>query len=280
MKPVIHPVLLLVLSDLHIEFGPFESPDPALYELVVLAGDTGVGERCVQWAREQPCRSGEPIVMVPGNHEFYRVERSCTLRALREAARGSNEHLLDRDEIILRGVRFLGATLWTDFALDEARCFPTSLAMRHARRGLNDFAGAIRQRMRQLPGERPFSPEDAAGQHRLVRAWLQQRLDVQHEADHPVASTVVVTHHGPSGRSIDPRYQRSPLNPCFFSDLPESFFGQAALWVHGHTHSSTDYRHHGTRVIANPRGYVRLGRPENRDFKGDCVATLPGAAHD
>ena len=279
MKPVIQPVRLLVLSDLHIEFGPFESPDPALYDLVVLAGDTGVGARCVQWAREQPCWTDKPIVMVLGNHEFYRGERSRTLRELRAAARGSNVHLLDRDEVTLLGLRFLGATLWTDFALDEARGISTSAAMRHARRGLNDFAGLIRQRARQPVGERRFTPEDAARQHRLGRAWLQQRLHAQDESDHPVAATVVVTHHGPSGRSMDARYRNSPLNPCFYSELPESFFGRAALWIHGHTHSSVDYQHRGTRVIANPRGYVRLACPENRDFKPDLVITLPGADH-
>ena len=136
--------------------------------------------------------------------------------------------------------------------------------------------------MRQPPGERRFTPQDAARQHRLGRAWLQQRLHAPDEADPAVASTVVVTHHGASGRSMDPRYRSSTLNPCYYSELTERFFGQAALWVHGHTHSSVDYHHHhhhGTRVIANPRGYVRLGRPENRDFKSDFVITLPGEEH-
>ena len=30
---------------------------------------------------------------------------------------------------------------------------------------------------------------------------------------------------------------------------------QPALWVHGHTHDSCDYRVGNTRVICNPRGY-------------------------
>ena len=81
---------------------------------------------------------------------------------------------------------------------------------------------------------------------------------------------------------MDPIYAGSRLNPCFYSDLPDSFFQSAALWVHGHTHSSSDYQHHRTRVVANPRGYGRWdGRTENARFQPGLVITLqPGARHD
>jgi calcineurin-like phosphoesterase family protein len=38
------------------------------------------------------------------------------------------------------------------------------------------------------------------------------------------------------------------------------------LWIHGHTHDSFDYQVHGTRVVCNPRGYVRDGVLENENF--------------
>ena len=67
----------------------------------------------------------------------------------------------------------------------------------------------------------------------------------------------------------------SNLNPCFYSDLPQSFFQSAALWIHGHTHSSSNYRHHRTQVVANPRGYVRWnGTIENTRFNPQLVITL------
>ena len=40
----------------------------------------------------------------------------------------------------------------------------------------------------------------------------------------------------------------------------------AALWVHGHTHNSCDYHIKRTRVLANPRGYVKDGKAENSEF--------------
>lgn len=273
-------VHLLILSDLHLEFAAFQPVDPAVYDIAVLAGDVCQGQKAVQWAKRHSTFHGRPVVLVPGNHEFYGSERTRTLELLREAAAGSNVHLLDRDEVMIDGVRFLGATLWTGFELDVGRGVDIDRAMLDAKRGLNDFAGQIRERSGNGPSHALFTPQDAAREHALSRAWLQARLDAP--VDSSVVATVVVTHHAPSSRSMDPIYKGSRLNPCFYSDLPESFFQSAALWVHGHMHSSADYQHHLTRVVANPRGYVRWdGRVENSSFQPGLVITLqPGARHD
>lgn len=36
--------------------------------------------------------------------------------------------------------------------------------------------------------------------------------------------------------------------------------------MHGHTHNSCDYHIKRTRVLANPRGYVKDGKAENSEF--------------
>ena len=284
---------LLILSDLHLEFAPFQPPDPAIFDVAVLAGDIWTGPKAVHWARRDSTFAGKPVVLVPGNHEFYGSERSRTLELLREQAAGSNVHLLDRDEVILGGVRFLGATLWTDFEIDVARGTDMDSAMRDATRGLNDFAGQIRERSLYPPSQSRFTPQHAAREHRHSRAWLQARLEEPVDASDAsdasavsaVFTTVVVTHHAPSANSMHPMYEGSRLNPCFYSELPDSFFQTAALWIHGHTHSSSDYLHHRTRVVANPRGYVDWkGDNENAEFKLGLVIKLkrqpgPGGGH-
>ena len=60
------------------------------------------------------------------------------------------------------------------------------------------------------------------------------------------------------------------------SELPDSFFAVPALWVHGHTHTSHDYRVGRCRIVCNPRGYqtATMALPENRAFRGDRVLTL------
>ena len=57
-----------VLSDLHLEFGPFSVPKVEA-DVVVLAGDTQPGKRGVQWALKTfPHR---PVIYVLGNHDYY-----------------------------------------------------------------------------------------------------------------------------------------------------------------------------------------------------------------
>lgn len=260
---------LLVLSDLHIEWGQFTPPPSEAFDAVVLAGDICQGSNAVRWAARAANFGGKPVLFVPGNHEFCGLERERTLERMREQAQGSSVHVLDRDELILtetsaERVRVLGVTLWTDFAVDGP---DTAVAMAAARVGLNDFAGSIGQR--QGHQQRRFTPEDSAREHELSRAWLADRLAPSHQE--PTA-TVVVSHHGPSARSVVAEYEGHDLNPCFVSELPISFFERPQWWIHGHIHNSVDYRIDRTRVVANPRGYRRRdGSFENPAFRHDLV---------
>ena len=79
-------------------------------DVAILAGDIGrPGDASVRWAQPSEALSGKPVVVVPSNHELY----GTRMRWLR----GTNVHLSTGDEWVWQGVRFLGATLWTDFSL-------------------------------------------------------------------------------------------------------------------------------------------------------------------
>jgi predicted phosphodiesterase len=269
---------VLVLSDLHLEFGTFQPPDPSTYDVVVLAGDIHHGASAVHWARRPSTFGAKPVILVPGNHEFYGSERTSTLDLMRLHAQDTNVHVLDRDELIVRGVRFLGATLWTDFKLDAGRGISVAEAMFESTRGMNDFTGSIRERSEDPSCNRLFIPSDAMREHELSRYWLLERLKAAAGCTDG-RPTVVVTHHAPSARSMDQLYEGNALNPCFMSELPVEFFQHAALWIHGHTHSSSDYLHHRTRVLANPRGYLlRSGARENDAYRSDLVIEIDGGA--
>ena len=67
---------------------------------------------------------------------------------------------------------------------------------------------------------------------------------------------VVITHHAPSKQSIEARQRESVLSAAYASNLDEFIETyQPDLWVHGHMHNSSDYKHGKTRVMCNPRGY-------------------------
>ena len=136
IKPI-KPMKLLVLSDLHLEFAPFV-PDPAIVQavdVVVLAGDISNGTKAISWARQ--AFGSKPVVYVAGNHEFYGFHWIKLLDQLREQAAVHGVHFLECQAATFEGVRFLGATLWTNFELfGPAR---KEQAMREAARCINDF---------------------------------------------------------------------------------------------------------------------------------------------
>ncbi len=227
-----------VLNDLHIEFGAFEPPSTTA-DVVVLAGDIGVGLEGMRWARS--CFADRPVIYVPGNHEFY--HHDIALIDELKACTPAHIHVLNDNEVEIDGVRFLGSILWTDFALfGEAEKW---FSMQQARQGMNDFA------IIQNNG-RPFTPEDAMQLHTASRDWLTNRL-----AEPFAGKTVVVTHHCPSSRSVPPRFANDLLSPAFASNLEGLMGGdRVVLWIHGHTHDPFDYEVDGTRVVCNPRGYA------------------------
>ncbi len=230
-----------VMSDLHIEFFDFEPHPEVPADVVVLAGDILTEHYGLQWARTH--FSGLPIVYVMGNHEFYDARYERVLERAREEAAKLQIHLLEKDEVIIDDVRFLGTTLWTDFEVEEP-LLPRQIAYRYANGSMTDFS-IVRY------AEGMLSAQDSHEFHKVARAWLTDRL-----AEPFAGKTVVVTHHLPHRASIDRQFHRDPLNPAFASHMPELVRPPVNLWIHGHTHCSCDYEPvEGTRVLCNPRGY-------------------------
>jgi hypothetical protein len=180
-------------------------------------------------------------VYVAGNHEFYHQEYHQVRERLKSSI-GPMFHCLENDEVVINGVRFLGCTLWTDYALYH----DVPAALKRAEDCMNDHR-AIRY------GNRLFTPHDALQLHLESRAWLEGKLNEAFDG-----KTVVVTHHCPHPLSVHARYGNDPANAAFASDLSH-LMGKAVQWIHGYTHMSFDYAVRGTRVVCNPSGY-----PENK----------------
>lgn len=251
-----------VLSDLHTEFAPFDPP-PVDADVVVLAGDIGVGLRGLEWART--AFGDTPVVYVAGNHEPYRHALPKLTDEIAHEAEGSNVHFLENRAVEVGGVRFLGCTLWTDFDLFGERVRSAA----SAQAAMNDF-----RMIRVAPSFRRFGPGDARTMHLRSVRWLQEHLEV------PFAGpTVVVTHHAPSLRSVAPARRADPLTAAYASDLEWMLTGMAALWIHGHTHHRVDYEIAGTRIVSNQRGYPD---EEVGGFDPACVVELatPSARQD
>jgi Icc-related predicted phosphoesterase len=252
---------LQIFSDLHADVSGLPkievSPD---VDAVIVAGDVYEGAERAFQALRLIVPQQIPVVATLGNHEFYGRTMPEEIAHARAVAPLYGVHLLENNAVTLNGVRFVGATLWTDYALFGEGY--VSLAMHAAREGLNDHR---RITWVKRPWVR-FRPQDALKLHRESKAYIEAVLAT------PFAGpTVVVTHHAPHPRSVHPRFANDLLSAAFASDLSATIeAGRPALWIHGHVHDSFDYHIGDTRILCNPRGYGH----ENAFFNKALLADL------
>jgi Icc-related predicted phosphoesterase len=235
-------------SDLHIEFFKqditYQIPATDA-DVLVLAGDIGdTSQRSFDWIKSQ--NQGKPILLCLGNHEFY---NQCYQKALLQwcqAMEGTQVHLLNNDRVIINNTEFIGAPLWTDYAILGD---PTQeSAMDEAGRRMNDH-----RLIKWLENgkQRLFTPNDA----RLLNEETEQFLQNTLKKPFP-GKRVIITHHAPSIQSIPIEYRSHNLCGAFASNY-ESLMTtyQPNAWIHGHLHSNFAYNIGSTQVVCNPRGY-------------------------
>lgn len=250
-----------IFSDLHLEFGACEFPPEVRAghraDLVLLAGDIHTQRRSPLWAAET---FAAPVAIILGNHEAYGDNLTASIAAQQKSAAASSierrhpVRVLEGETWTMTAadgtpVRVIAATLWTDFALFGAA--QQDRMMDDAHHAMNDFQ-MIRIGGSFFKGERPLTPADCLRLHRESRGFLEAALAQPFDG-----ITIVMTHHAPSGRSLPESRRGDPISAAYASDL-ESLIERTRpqLWVHGHIHSSSDYRIGSTRVVCNPRGYT------------------------
>ena len=267
-----------VFSDIHLAFSELDYPleFPADVGVAIVAGDvTAPVGRSMKWLYENLVMKGVEVVFVAGNHEHYgQCFEDSMATGYAARAKYPGVHFLENDEVVIDGVRFLGATMWTDFNLYEN----VPAAIREAYLAMNDY----RQIHSKFPDGtlRRFEPEMTRAIHQESRLWLRVALARKHDGP-----TVVVTHHCPHYMSIDKQYSGQLLNAAFTSNFdPEIREFQPDFWIHGHTHVGFDYvvPDTRTRVVCNPRGYVRetYARKEVENKKYEPYKTIEIAIAD
>ena len=114
-----------LLSDLHLESHPDFVPRPAPgADVLVLAGDIGSYQQGSKLAGALD--DGDfglsrfsgwpvPVLFVPGNHEYDLLDFDATHARLRATCERLGIMWLEREVLVLGGVRFVGTTLWSDY---------------------------------------------------------------------------------------------------------------------------------------------------------------------
>jgi predicted phosphodiesterase len=266
-----------LLSDLHMERHPNFKPQaiPGV-DVLVLAGDIGSYQAGSRLAGDdfglgvfsplQPDAPWPNVLFVPGNHEYDSLEFDEAQARMRETCARLGITWLDQQVVTIKGVRFMGTTLWSDFDA-FAGGEPTPTRQMQKREKAYRAANFYLKKNTTLQNGEPMLAEAMRTLALQCQDWLRQAL-----AEPFDGHTVVVTHFAPSLRSADPRYGLTPGTAGFCNEL-DSLIAQASLWLHGHLHCPNDYLVHGCRVVANPLGYAIKG--EQAAHRSDLVIELP-----
>lgn len=226
-----------LLSDIHLEFYKdqgtsfIDSLDPSGVDVLILAGDISVGAR-IKPALKHFCEKYPQVLLVKGNHEFYRCSPDEVAEYIEEAKVASpNLTVLDNNTVEIGGVRFAGTSLWF-------RDDPMNFAYQST---LNDF--------NMIEDFVPWVYEE----NRKAEAFLRAELSG------PTPSDVVITHHLPSQACVALEYKGSPLNRFFVSPIVEDLIREGIplpkTWIYGHTHTPMSFTLEGCHFLCNSLGY-------------------------
>jgi len=281
-------VNIQLISDLHLESHPYFSVQPVPgADLLVLAGDVGsyqsgslLGSLNIPdfgLGRFSPLPVSQggagwptPVFFLPGNHEYDGLDFDETHTRLRETCERLGMVWLEREVVVLQGVRFVGCTLWADFdalAADPTGKHPVPLAEQlKARDKAFRAANYYLKTNHAFRNGEPMLAEEMREEGLKSQAWLRQALAVPFDG-----TTVVITHFAPSLLSADPRYGLTPGTAGFCNAL-DDLLPLADVWMHGHLHCAIDYVSQGCRVVANPLGYLQKG--EQAAFRPHSYITV------
>jgi hypothetical protein len=275
-------VKIQLLSDLHLETHPHftATPTPGA-DVLVLAGDIGsyqpgskltaldIPDFGLRRFSPLPVADGGaawpvPVLFLPGNHEYDGLDFDEAHQRLRETCERLGMVWLERETVVLAGVRFVGCTLWTDFdalgAVNPQAADSALTQQLQAREKAFRAANFYLKKNHAFRNAQPMLADAVREEGLKSQDWLRQALAKTFDGP-----TVVVTHFSPSLLSADPRYGLNAGTAGFCNDL-DDLLSSARLWLHGHLHCPADYVKNGCRVVANPLGYAR---------KGEQAAFLP-----
>lgn len=262
------------ISDIHLEFYPPDSPHkwpviPRLSPILILAGDVGrVNQSHYRMFLQGLCKGFEHVLLVPGNHEYYQAAKPThtlsEIDQLLEKLNIANLHVLQKNTIVINGIRFAGATMWTDPPDDSTHTIEYSINDYHLIKMTKGDDSDVTNR-----NWKKMNVNYSKNIHRDHISFLKEVIRTS------VEPLVIITHHCPTKTHIHPKYQSEDLlNFAYYTDIPSkhpSLLAKPLIgWICGHSHHcmnySADFDGNSVLFLMNAMGY----RHENIDGFDPC----------
>lgn len=218
-------------------------------DVYVLAGDVDEGVHSYYYCKKLLEKYPDLVIIhVSGNHEGYDStpveELNLKLNSIDTSFRYF--HLVAGVSIVVKGVRFIGDTLWTDY--NKGNVGQQMLISRR----LNDYR-YITYIDENLENEMYPNPIRTLTTKRVLKYHREAKKSIFKELAISDIPTIVVTHHQPY---VSEWY--SELKYGFEVDLKKEMKkckNTPLYWFHGHTHQNQSVEIEGFRIISNQLGY-------------------------
>lgn len=231
-------------SDLHLEFAENwrylrDNPLQISGDILILAGDIGyIGDQNYQnhpfwdWVSE----NYQQVLVVPGNHEFYKYYDLSSVKDGCEGEICSNVHYYYNKVVRVEDVDFICSTLWAHIEDKDAH---------YTEQCITDFR-------RIMHGDKMLTCFDFNMEHDRCFQFIKKAVE-KSTAKHKV----VITHHVPSFQLCAPEFEGSALNGAFTVEH-ENFIKDSGIdyWIYGHSHRNIDKVIGSTLCVCNQLGYV------------------------
>ena len=233
-------------SDLHLEFrdnAAYMRDNPLIPsgDILILAGDIAyLGDENYSvhpfwdWVSE----NYQQVLVVPGNHEFYKGYDLDNVDDGHIGTIRKNVHWYYNAVVSIGDVDIILTTLWAQ--IEHVNAF-------WIERGVSDFR-------RIMKSNKIINYMDFNNEHSRALNFLHDALTKSKSK-----KRIVVSHHVPSYLLSSAEFKGSSINGAFVSELFDFIEShEIDFWIYGHSHRNITARIGKTKCISNQLGYISI----------------------
>lgn len=192
------------------------------------------------------------VLVIPGNHEFYKGYDLALLRKSASGAIRHNIHWYYNHSVVIGGVQIILSTLWSHI--------PSDISERISGCG-NDFTCI------QYKGT-PITIDKYNDENQACTDYITKELQKKY------SKRIIVSHHAPLLEALPEQLRHSWYASLYANNLNGLIEeNNIDYWIYGHSHHYMEpFIVNDTTFICNPCGYI--SKRENALFDSSRIITL------